>query len=223
MDWSSQCAAIIPCLNEAASIGPLISAVHRHLPSVIVVDDASADNTPGIAAEAGADLIRQPQSSGKGAALVAGWERALERGFSWALTLDGDGQHSPDDIPVFFDEANTGRADLVIGNRMHNADSMPWLRRRVNRWMSRRISEAAGQLVPDSQCGFRLLRLDALCELDLRTTHFEIESEVLLAFIRAGYAVKFVPIQVIYRGERSKILPIRDTIRWFRWYLRARR
>ncbi|HWY74005.1 MAG TPA: glycosyltransferase family 2 protein [Verrucomicrobiae bacterium] len=223
MDWSSQCAAIIPCLNEAAAIGPLITAVHRHLPSVIVVDDASTDDTQRIASEAGADVVRQPQTLGKGAALIGGWERALERGFSWALTLDGDGQHSPDDIPAFFDEANTGRADLIIGNRMANANGMPWLRRRVNQWMSRRLSEAAGQLLPDSQCGYRLLRLDTLCELDLRTTHFEIESEVLLAFVRAGYAVKFVTIQVIYRGERSKILPVRDTARWFRWYLRARR
>jgi len=223
MDWSQQCAAVIPCLNEAAAIGPLVTAVRRHLPSVIVVDDASTDDTPKRAAEAGADVVRQSKSSGKGAALIAGWERALERGFSWTLTLDGDGQHSPDDIPAFLDEANTGRADLIIGNRMPNATRMPWLRRCVNEWMSRRISEAAGQLLPDSQCGFRLLRLDALCELDLRTTHFEIESEVLLAFVRAGYAVRFVPIQVIYRNEHSKILPVRDTIRWFRWWFPARR
>lgn len=223
MDWSLQCAAIIPCLNEAATIPTLVAAVRRHLPSVIVVDDASTDDTPRLAAQAGADVIHQPQSSGKGTALIAGWERALERGFSWALTLDGDGQHSPDDIPAFLDEANTGRADLIVGNRMSNPARMPWLRRRVNQWMSLRLSEAAGQWLPDSQCGFRLLRLDPLCQLDLRTTHFEIESEMLLAFVRAGYSVRFVPIQVIYRNERSKIHPLRDTIRWFRWWLHARR
>ncbi len=156
---------------------------------------------------------------------MAGWERALERGFTWALTLDGDGQHCPDDIPSFLAEGGTGRVDLVIGNRMSGdqAARMPWLRRRVNEWMSRRLSEAAGQWLPDSQCGFRLIRLDALCQLDLQTSHFEIESEVLLGFVAAGFAVSFVPIQVIYRSERSKIHPVRDTMRWFRWWNQVRR
>ena len=75
----------------------------------------------------------------------------------------------------------------------------------------------AGRDLPDTQCGFRLVRLDVLARVPLRTNQFEIESEQLLGFIAAGERVEFVPVQVIYRAERSKIHPLRDTLRWFRW------
>ena len=99
---------------------------------------------------------------------------------------------------------------------------MPLVRRVVNRWMSKRISTAAGRPLPDTQCGFRLMTLEAWRSLRIQAAHFEIESEVLLAFIAAGYKVEFVPIRVIYKKEQSKIHPVRDTVRWFRWWRRRR-
>jgi glycosyltransferase involved in cell wall biosynthesis len=223
VNWPSECVVVIPCLNEGAGISVLVQAVRQHLPEVIVVDDGSSDKTANLAEAAGAEVIRQSRTLGKGAALGAGWRRAKERGFPWALALDGDGQHSPEDIPGLLSMADTGGVDLVVGNRMGDAGRMPWLRRRVNQWMSRRLSEAAGVLLPDSQCGFRLMRLSAWSALALETTHFEIESEVLLGFVAKGFSVRFVPIKVIYLDEQSKIHPVRDSLRWFRWWLRARR
>jgi glycosyltransferase involved in cell wall biosynthesis len=222
VNWPSECVVVIPCLNEGAGISGLVKAVRRHLPEVIVVDDGSSDGTAGLAEAAGAEVIRHERSLGKGAALGAGWRRAKKRGFSWALALDGDGQHSPEDIPALLSMAGGGGVDLVVGNRMGDAGRMPWLRRRVNQWMSLRLSKAAGVLLPDSQCGFRLMRLSAWSALVIETTHFEIESEVLLGFVAQGFSVKFVPIQVIYRDEQSKIHPVRDGVRWFRWWARAR-
>ena len=175
-----------------------------------------------LAAEAGAEVIRHDSPQGKGAALRAGWRRAVERGVAWALSMDGDGQHAAADIATFLTSAELGGAALVVGNRMSNADAMPWLRRQVNRWMSRRLSRVAGAELPDSQCGFRLMRLDVWRRLELHTTHFEIESEVLLAFVAAGQPVEFVPIQVIYKSEQSKISPWRDAWRWFRWLAAGR-
>jgi hypothetical protein len=131
--------------------------------------------------------------------------------------MDGDGQHAPADIPKFLARAGSGNAALIVGNRMSGASRMPWLRRRVNLWMSRRLSRAAGRELPDTQCGFRLMRLGAWSAVELRTSHFEIESELLLAFVAAGHAVEFVPIQVIYKNEQSKISPWRDAWRWLRW------
>jgi len=81
----------------------------------------------------------------------------------------------------------------------------------------------AGQLLPDSQCGFRLMNLEAWSSLRISASRFEIESEVLLAFVAAGLKVEFVPIRVLYKTEQSKIHPLWDTIRWFRWWKRARR
>ena len=155
--------------------------------------------------------------------MLAGWNRASELGFTWALNLDGDGQHSPADIPNFFTALPPDQPALVIGNRMHNPDTMPWLRRKVNRWMTARLSRRAGLPLADSQCGFRLLHLGSLAQMGLATRHFEIESELILASARAGIPVKFVPIQVIYKQGASKINPLVDTIRWFRWFLHATR
>jgi glycosyltransferase involved in cell wall biosynthesis len=223
MNWPAQCAVIIPCLNESAAICALVTAVKGKLPRVLVVDDGSTDSTAKFAAKAGAEVVQHSVSKGKGAALQAGWNWASQNGFHWALTMDGDGQHSPDDIPAFLRRAEESRADLVIGNRMNDPRSMPWLRRFVNRWMSRRISRSVGRRLPDTQCGFRLINLEALGKLPVSTTHFEIESEVLLAFARADRRIEFVPIQVIYKSEQSKIHPLIDTIRWFKWWKRAAR
>ena len=217
VNWSSQCAVIIPCLDEAASIEALVLEVRKQLPAVIVIDDGSGDSTGALAARAGAEVIRHEQPQGKGAALGDGWKRALARGFTWALVMDGDGQHAPSDIPQFLRCAETSGAALVVGNRMAAPRGMPRVRRWTNRFMSRRLSRLAGQHLPDTQCGFRLMNLQAWSKLTIETTHFEIESELLIAFGRARHKIAFVPIQVIYREEKSKIRPVQDTLRWFRW------
>ena len=217
MDWRAQCAVVIPCLNEAASIVGLVREVRQQLPTVIVIDDGSTDSTGHLAAHGGAEVLRHEQPQGKGAALRAGWQRAAERGFAWALTMDGDGQHAVSDIPAFLRCAEIGEAALVVGNRMARPVGMPLIRRWTNRFMSWKLARLAGQTLPDTQCGFRLMNLPAWSKLAIEATHFEIESELLLAFARAGFKIAFVPIQVIYRAEESKIRPVHDTCRWFRW------
>jgi glycosyltransferase involved in cell wall biosynthesis len=222
MTWSEQCAAVIPCLNEAASIGPLVKAVRREVPTVLVVDDGSNDGSAGIASEAGATVLRNAVIQGKGAALQQGWQHARDGGFTWALTLDGDGQHAPEEAPTFFRCVERTGAWLVVGNRMTDATRMPWLRRVTNQWMSRQLSLLAGQSLPDTQCGYRLVNLESMAKLRITSEHFEIESEVLLAFVNAGLRVEFVPIRTIYKNEQSKMHPWRDTIRWLRWRRHAR-
>jgi glycosyltransferase involved in cell wall biosynthesis len=223
MNWPVDCAAVVPCLNEEATIGALVTEVRQHVRTVIIVDDGSSDHTGPVARDAGAEILRHEANRGKGAALQTGLACAVERGFRWAIILDGDGQHSPQDIPAFFHCAEERTVDLVIGNRMEQISQMPPVRRFVNRWMSKRISKAVGKSLPDTQCGFRLIHLPAWSSLSIRTAHFEIESEVLLAFIAAGFRVQFVPIRVIYKKERSKIHPVRDTLRWFRWWVSSQK
>jgi glycosyltransferase involved in cell wall biosynthesis len=217
-----QCAVVIPCLNEAATIESLVKEIRRSLPQVIVVDDGSVDGTAAAAGQAGAEVIRHDRNQGKGASLASGLRRASERNLTWALTMDGDGQHSPADIPLFLRAATQHRAALVVGNRLAEPNGMPRVRLFVNRWMSRQLSRRSGQPLPDSQCGFRLVQLRAWSQLRLETAHFEVESEMLLAFVAAGLPVGFVPIQVIYKSSQSKIHPLIDTWRWFRWWRGAR-
>jgi len=217
MDWKCQCAAVIPCFNEAADIREVVAGVKKILPNVIVVDDGSTDATSELAKISGAKVLSLKKNSGKGAALRAGWKFARELDFNWILMLDGDGQHAADDIPKFFDGAEKTKAALVIGNRMENSAAMPWLRRKVNQFMSKRISRLTGAQLPDSQCGFRLAHLETLLQLSFRANRFEIESEMLVAFLAAGNKIEFVPVQTIYKNAASKIRPLPDTWRWLRW------
>lgn len=222
MDWPGVCTVVIPCFNEAAAIATLVRRVLVYLPRVLVVDDGSTDDTARVAGAAGAQVLRQPRNEGKGGALVAGWRQAQAQGSSWALCLDGDGQHDPGDIPAFLVCAAQSGVDLVIGNRFSNGPPpMPPLRRTVNRWMSRRLSDRAGQALPDTQCGYRLLRLDLLPQVRLIGRRFEVESELLLAVLQVGGRVEFVPVSTRPASSPSKIRPVRDAWRWWRWWRMA--
>jgi glycosyltransferase involved in cell wall biosynthesis len=211
-------AAVIPCLNEGRSIGPLVREVRGHLPHVIVVNDGSTDLTAAEAKNAGALVLHHRFPKGKGASLRAGFAAALERRFTWALAMDGDGQHAPADIPGFLRAAENSPRALLIGNRMTNTFSMPLVRRLVNQWMSRSISTFMNFQVPDSQCGFRMVHLPTWNRLHFSSEHFEIESEMIVRFLHAGHSIDFVPVETRYASETSKIRPLRDTLRWFRWW-----
>jgi glycosyltransferase involved in cell wall biosynthesis len=213
-----KCAAVIPCFNEARTIAPLIAAMSQYLPPALVVDDGSIDSTATLARDAGATVVSHEHNLGKGAALKTGLSLALKQGFEWAVTLDGDGQHAPGDLPAFLQCAERTGARLIIGNRMHDARAIPWLRRQVNYWMSCQLSRCIGRHLPDTQCGFRLIHLKTWATLSLHTERFEIESEMLMAFLAANHLVEFVPIRVVGCNRHSHIHPVADTLRWWKWW-----
>lgn len=217
MSWSEEIIVIIPCLNEARTIGPLVSEIRRHLPNVLVINDGSADATAAEAAHAGARIIHHREPRGKGSSLREAFAYACDRGFSWALAMDGDGQHSPRDIPAFLRAAESSSASMLVGNRMQNARCMPFIRRVVNRAMSRILANLCAFPIPDSQCGFRLLDLHAWNRLRCSSDHFEIESEMIVRFLQAGHKIDFIPIETRYGSESSKIRPLKDTLRWLHW------
>lgn len=219
VDWARNCAAVIPCFNEEPAVGAVVRSIQKYLPTVFVVDDGSTDNTATRAEGIGATVIRNPVNHGKGSALRTGLSHAHAQGFSWALTMDGDGQHVAIDIPGFFSCVEKTGAALVVGNRLGTPQKIPPLRRLVNRLMTRLLSRLTGTVLADSQCGFRLINLEAWAKLPLKTDHFETESELLVQFIRAGHRIEFVPVHVIYESGQSKIRPVVDTWRWLRWWL----
>ena len=94
---------------------------------------------------------------------------------------------------------------------------MSWIRRATNRLMSFILSKLAGVLLPDSQCGFRLIHIPSIQDLELSTDCFEIESEMVLKAATAGLVIGFVPIPVIPCSRRSRIRPLIDSWRWLRW------
>jgi glycosyltransferase involved in cell wall biosynthesis len=193
------------------------------LDHVLVLDDGSTDRTSDEARAAGAEVIRHPQNQGKGAAIKTGLRELTARGFLYVLVLDGDGQHLPEEIPAFLDEANRSGAPFVVGTRMSDTEKMPFVRKLTNRFMSAQISRLCGQPVPDSQCGFRMMHRDVIPHLFCESNNYDYETEMLLIASREGFRISSVPVSTVYGEEKSKIHPVRDTIRFFKLLRRYRR
>ena len=207
--------ALVPAYNEQDHVGKVVSGSKTHLETVLVVDDGSSDDTAGRAESAGAIVVRHPENRGKGAALITGWKWAGDNGFDAVIVLDADCQHDWNEIPRFIETARRENADMVVGNRMEHTGDMPWSRKMTNLFTSWVISSMIGQKVYDTQCGFRLMRLQALSNLDLKTRRYDTESEMLILAGKLGCRIANIPIKTIYSGQTSFINPVRDTLRFF--------
>ncbi len=188
---------------------------------VFVVNDGSTDGAPERAGASGARVIDHPANRGKGAALATGFAAALAEGAEGVITLDADGQHDPAWIPRFLDAAEG--ADIVVGSRMSEPGSMPWLRVGVNRFTSVVVSRLAGTRLTDSQSGFRWISSDVLRAVRLESQRFDAESEILIKAARRGFRIAEIPVPTIYGNEVSKIRPLRDTGRFIRLVWRGLR
>lgn len=211
---------VIPTYNESKKIADLIKEVRQQGLEVIVVDDGSSDMTPRIAQESGARVLRNEKNQGKGASLIKGFRYALGNGFDAVITMDGDGQHLPQDLPLFLRLARQSQSGIFVGNRMNKARSMPLVRFLTNKFMSWLISAVAGQKIPDTQCGFRLIKKEVLESVRFETSKFEIESEMLIKASRRGFRIESLPIKTVYAGEKSQINPFIDTLRFIKFMLR---
>lgn len=218
-------AALIPCFFEERFIRDVATRVKAQLDVVLVVDDGSTDATELNARAAGVEVIRHSVNQGKGAAIKTGLRALSERaGIEYVLILDGDGQHAPEEIPRFLAAANESRATMLVGNRMSDVETMPFVRKMTNRLMSWQISSVCGQPVPDTQCGFRMMKRELLpAMIAIGTTKFDYETEMLVVASRCGARIAAVPVSTIYGDEKSKIHPVRDTIRFYRMMARFRR
>lgn len=213
---------LIPSFNESKTIFDLISRIKDYGLDVIVIDDGSTDSTRELASRAGAEVICHPKNHGKGAALQTGFNRVISRDYDFIITMDGDGQHHPEDIAKFLQYYAFGTSDILIGNRMDFPETMPYVRWLTNRFMSMLISSLCKQYIPDSQCGFRLMKKKVLEDIALSTSNYEIESEFLIQASKSNYRIASIPIQTIYTGQVSQIHPVIDTLRFFRFIIRNR-
>jgi glycosyltransferase involved in cell wall biosynthesis len=220
----SNVAALIPCYLEERHVRDIAARTRAQLDAVLVVDDGSTDRTGEEARMAEVDLVAHECNQGKGAAVKTGLRHLIAQPeIEWMLVLDGDGQHLPEEIPRFLEEANRTGAEMIVGNRTHDTRDMPWLRKLTNFTMSRLISAMIGQRVPDSQCGFRLFRRDlAAAFLDAASSNFDFESEMLVIAARRGVRIGAARVSTIYGDEVSKISPVRDTIRFCKLLARLR-
>lgn len=212
--------ALIPSYNEAKTISGIIKELKMRGTPVYVVDDGSSDGTAAMAESQDAIVIRHKTNMGKGAALRDGFARVLKDGFEAVLVMDGDGQHHIDDIDMFLRKMEEENSDMVIGNRMFDTGSMPLSRILTNHFMSNLISRISGKYVPDTQCGFRLIKRGLLRQMRLESGNYEIESEMVLEAAKKSFKIDSVPIKTIYQDEKSRINPILDTLRFITLLIR---
>ncbi len=207
---------VIPAREEAGSIAAIVAGCLPFAARVIVVDDGSADATGARAAAAGALVLRHPARRGKGAALETGFAAALAAGAAFIATLDGDGQHRPEDLPRLLAAARRAPHRIVIGSRRASRLPAPRSRRVANRVADFWISWAAGHPIADSQCGFRVYPATLLRALPARRRRprgFAFEAALLIEAARAGYRTIAVDVPALYGGtsqRASHFRPVAD-------------
>ena len=195
--------AIIPALNEEAAIGQIVKKSLRHVDDVLVIDDGSSDNTSRIAEDSGARVIKHPVNLGKGVSLKDAFSEVS--GYDIVVTIDGDGQHNPDEIPKLIGPILEGKADLVNGSRYLDGfdEETPAYRRVGQRVLDIATNIAAGIHVTDSQSGFRAFNGNTIQYYGFRDTGFGIESEMLADAAENNLKIVEVPITVRYDVENS--------------------
>jgi len=206
---------LIPAYNESQRIKAVIEGSKKYFP-VLVVDDGSTDDTSLVAKQAGAEVIRQEPNQGKGAALLKGFKWGVERGYDAIITLDADGQHDPDEIPLFVKDYAENHNDLIIGKR--DFSKMPFPRNITNRIGTWSFSDAMQQSIPDNQSGYRLHSKRLLQEaLESKEHGFEFEVEIILRCALKGYKISWIPIKTIYNQvQNSKISPLKHVWHFYR-------
>ena len=221
MDKKTNCLILIPAYNESERLQPVLEAALQHVP-VLVVDDGSTDDTVQIARAAGVEVLSQSSNQGKGAALRAGFRWALERDYEAVITLDADGQHDTEEIPLFLASFVQGQGDLIIGSR--DFSQMPFARRMANTMGTWLFSWALGQRVEDNQSGYRLISR-RLMEYVLLSNEegFEFEVEMIVDCVRGDFKMDWVGIRTIYAGETSHIQPWKHTVKFLKLVMRTRR
>jgi len=198
--------AVIPAYNEEGTIAKVILQARRHADRVVVCDDGSTDMTSTIAKELGASVVRHPDNRGKGEAMRTLFKEVVALDPDVIVTLDGDGQHDPDDIPMLVKAIEAGESDVVVGSRyVDGAEiSAPRYRRfglRVINYLYRRVG---GVRAKDTQSGFRAYSQKAFRFLtQCEANGYGIEGEQLSLAAKNGLKVTEIPISVNYKGPAT--------------------
>jgi glycosyltransferase involved in cell wall biosynthesis len=218
MNGRNEYILVIPAYNESATIREVVQCALQHFGTVIVVDDGSTDGTVEKLSNLPVTLRLHPENRGKAASLWNGMQTALSLGAKGIVTMDGDGQHDPADLPRLLKAAQTHPDRLVIGSRLWNRDVIPKARYRANRFANFWIAWASGQALEDSQSGFRVYpaQLIRLCRFKLsRDRSFVFESEIIIEAARHRFLCVFLPVQTMYpeNARPSHFHPVKDIAR----------
>jgi len=195
--------AILPAYNEEGKIAKVLVKTLKHVSKVIVVDDGSNDYTAEIAERMGAIVYRHGERLGKGEALKTGFEIAKKLGADIIVTLDADGQHDPDEIPLVIEPIMKGEADIVIGSRTLSNSKIPTIRKIGNDVLNKVTNIASGLKLTDTQSGFRAFTRKAIEMIEVKDHGMGVESQILIDAADKKLRIKEVPISVKYGKDTS--------------------
>lgn len=199
--------ALIPTYNNGGTIVDVVRRTRQYMQDIIVVADGCTDNTPALLA--GLDfpitVVSYPHNRGKGYALKQGFRKALESGFEYVLTIDGDGQHYLEDIPLLVQEAEMHPGHIIIGSRGLKQENMPRQNTFANRFSNFWFLVQTGRRLPDTQSGFRIYPLYRMHGWQLITSRYESELELLVFSTWARIATIPVAVRVYYPPREERV------------------
>ncbi len=206
LNRSNKVAIVIPTYNHGTRISDVVRKTVVLGYPVFVVDDGSTDNTAEtLVSMEGITVITHPQNMGKGAALRTGFQMAAKSS-DWAITLDADGQHKPEDIENLLEAVKDAERPIVIGARQGmDGENVPWTSKFGRGFSNFWVWVSGGPRVCDSQSGFRLYPLPETLLLEVAALRFQFEVEVLVKAHQKGIPVIEVPVQVVYQKGAERI------------------
>ena len=196
--------ACIPAYNEEKVIGSIVSKCLEHVDKIIVCDDGSTDDTAKLAKQAGAIVISHNKNQGYGAAITTLFDYARKENAQIMITLDGDGQHNPDQIPLLINAIIDHNVDVAIGSRfLNDTENVSRYRKTGIKIITSASNYGTNFKVTDSQSGFRAYSKDAIDAIHPTEKGMAASTEILLKISNKGLSVAEVPITISYNGDTS--------------------
>ena len=212
-----RCAIVIPAYNHGAQVRKVVEKCLQFRLPVVVVDDGSTDSTSDVLASlSGVTVIHHKKNEGKGASLLTGFAAVL-RLADWAITIDADGQHDPEDIFSLARAIPEGQRPLVIGKREEMGHkNVPWTSRWGRRFANFWVWASCGRWLSDSQSGFRVYPLPETLHLKTKAKRFQFEVEVLVRAVWFGIPIIEAPVHAIYGPPEERVSHFRPWLDFWR-------
>ena len=209
---------IVPTYNNSGTIADVLSRIYKITQNIIVVNDGSNDNTKYILQNIGFSLtiVEYEQNRGKGYALKCGFRKALSMGFRNAITIDSDGQHFPEDIPILVDAYREHPGALVIGVRNLSQDNMPGSNTFANKFSNFWFCVQTLVKLKDTQSGYRLYPVSRIKTSWIFTSRYEAELELLVFAAWHGIDIRQVDVRVYYPSPEERVTHFRPGYDFFR-------
>ena len=199
--------ALIPTYNNGKTIADVVRRVHQQIRDIIVVNDGCTDDTLAQleALDCPVTVVTHSRNRGKGKALASGFKKALELGFDYALTIDADGQHYPEDIPVLLKALDVHPGALIVGSRQFTDANMSGKSKFANKFSNFWFRLQTTINLPDTQTGMRIYPLHKLYGLNILTSRYEAELELLVFAAWHNVQLIPVPIRVYYPPQEERV------------------